>query len=91
MKDTGRVELDHKRDVLISEAQRVIDMHNSGTNGDQLKAQATKAMQNIRSFRVQLAAHRGTEFIETRFEWTHVFDSLVEQLMQILKESQNPR
>lgn len=86
-KNTGRTEIDLKKDEVIRKAQSIISQFESGGKVG-IGKEAEDAKKAIRSFRVGLGMNKGTEFLEGDFGWTSVFESLNKELEFIVKSDQ---
>lgn len=70
MKLCGIPEIDKENKALIKEAKWVIAK----------KENPTSILQKINNFRMKLAYNKATESLESNFEWTKVYDDLIENL-----------
>ena len=88
IKNTGRKEIDIKKDEVIRKAKNVISQFKCG-NTVGIRKEAEDAKKAIRSFRVSLGMNKGTEFLEGDFGWTPIFENLNKELEFIIESSQN--
>jgi len=77
---SGNSNLDDEFKLLIKVVQNAIDIKN--INKDALIFEKERLM----NFRMKLAYHKATEFIETKYGWNEIFDEMINDIEQRIKK-----